>query len=32
VRFAHVCVDRASMRPVPIPDALRRALAGLAPP
>jgi acyl-CoA thioester hydrolase len=31
-RFTHVCVDRTSMRPVPIPDALRRALSGLAPP
>jgi acyl-CoA thioester hydrolase len=30
VRFVHVCVDRDSRRPVPIPAALRRALDGLA--
>jgi acyl-CoA thioester hydrolase len=28
--FTHVCVDRASRRPVPIPDDLRRALERLA--
>lgn len=31
VRFVHVCVDRATRRPVPVPDGLRAALAGLAP-
>lgn len=31
-RFTHVCVDRTSLRPVPIPDALRRALATLGAP
>ena len=30
-RFVHVCVDRASRRPSPIPDALRAALAALSP-
>lgn len=30
--FVHVFVDRASQRPVPIPDRLRSALARLAPP
>lgn len=30
-RFVHVCVDRDTRRPVPVPDALRAALAGLAP-
>jgi acyl-CoA thioester hydrolase len=28
-RFVHVCVDRQSRRPVPVPEPLRRALAGL---
>jgi acyl-CoA thioester hydrolase len=28
-RFTHVCVDRTSLRPVPIPDDLRRALEQL---
>jgi acyl-CoA thioester hydrolase len=27
--FTHVYVDRASQRPVPIPDAIRTAMAGL---
>ena len=27
--FVHVCVDRATERPVPLPDALRRALESL---
>jgi acyl-CoA thioester hydrolase len=31
-RFTHVCVDVASLRPVPVPDTLRRALAALAAP
>ncbi len=30
-RFVHVCVDPASHRPVPVPEALRAALAALAP-
>lgn len=29
-RFVHVCVDRESRRPVPVPEKLRRVLAGLA--
>lgn len=29
-RFVHVCVDRASGRPVAVPEGLRRALAALA--
>ena len=29
-RFVHVCVDRASRRPVEVPEALRRALEALA--
>ncbi len=29
-RFVHVCVDRESRRPVPIPEPLRAALAALA--
>ena len=29
--FVHVFVDRATMRPVPIPDPIRAALAGLVP-
>ncbi len=28
-QFTHVCVDRADRRPVPIPESLHRALAGL---
>jgi acyl-CoA thioester hydrolase len=31
VHFTHVCVDRATLRPVPIPESLRRAVAALAP-
>jgi acyl-CoA thioester hydrolase len=30
-RFVHVCVDRASRRPVAVPEVLRQALAELAP-
>ncbi len=30
-RFVHVCVDRGSRRPVPVPAPLRAALAGLGP-
>jgi len=30
-RFTHVCVDRATRRPVDVPPALRAALAALAP-
>jgi len=30
-RFTHVCVDRATRRPVRVPLALRAAVAGLAP-
>ena len=30
-RFVHVCVDRATHRPVPVPDPLRAALASLVP-
>lgn len=29
-RFTHVCVDRGTHRPVPIPEPLRVALGGLA--
>ena len=29
-RFVHVCVDRTTRQPVPVPDALRRALDSLA--
>lgn len=29
-RFVHVCVDRDTRRPVPVPETLRRALAALA--
>jgi acyl-CoA thioester hydrolase len=28
-RFTHVCVDRASNRPIPIPERMRAALATL---
>ncbi len=31
-RFVHVCVDRDSRRPVPVPESLRAALAALGPP
>lgn len=30
IRFVHVCVDRATMRPVPVPPALRTAAEGIA--
>lgn len=30
-RFVHVCVDRATRRPVPLPAALREALSSLSP-
>jgi acyl-CoA thioester hydrolase len=29
IRYVHVCVDRRTMRPVPIPPALRRAVEAL---